>query len=35
LGRAARQRAQEHFSAATIVPQYEALYERIAKEQLR
>jgi L-malate glycosyltransferase len=30
FGRAAQQRAQDHFSAETIVPQYEALYARIA-----
>jgi N-acetyl-alpha-D-glucosaminyl L-malate synthase BshA len=29
LGRAARQRAREHFSAAAIVPRYEALYRRV------
>ncbi len=29
LGRAAQQRAREHFSAAAIVPRYEALYRRI------
>lgn len=29
LGRAAQQRAREHFSAATIVPRYEALYRRM------
>ncbi|MBL9216077.1 MAG: N-acetyl-alpha-D-glucosaminyl L-malate synthase BshA [Opitutaceae bacterium] len=29
LGRAARDRAREHFSAAAVVPQYEALYRRV------
>jgi glycosyltransferase involved in cell wall biosynthesis len=29
LGRAARRRALEHFSADTIVPKYEALYRRL------
>ena len=29
LGRAAQQRAREHFSAAAIVPRYEALYRRV------
>ena len=29
LGQAARQRAQEHFSADVIVPKYEALYQRL------
>ena len=29
LGQAARQRAREHFSAAAIVPRYEALYRRV------
>ena len=29
LGQAAQQRAREHFSAATIVPRYEALYRRL------
>ncbi|MDI1250435.1 MAG: N-acetyl-alpha-D-glucosaminyl L-malate synthase BshA [Lacunisphaera sp.] len=29
LGRAAQQRAQKHFSAAAIVPRYEALYRRV------
>lgn len=29
LGAAARQRAQDHFSADAIVPQYEALYRRV------
>lgn len=32
LGRAARQRAREKFSAATIVPQYESLYRRVIAE---
>jgi N-acetyl-alpha-D-glucosaminyl L-malate synthase BshA len=32
LGRAAQQRARDHFSAATIVPQYEALYRRVCAE---
>ncbi len=31
LGRAARARARERFSAAVIVPRYEALYERLAR----
>jgi N-acetyl-alpha-D-glucosaminyl L-malate synthase BshA len=35
LGQSARKRAHEQFSAAAIVPQYEALYERIAKEKSR
>jgi glycosyltransferase involved in cell wall biosynthesis len=30
LGRAAQQRAREKFSAATIVPRYEALYRRVS-----
>jgi len=34
LGRAAQQRAREHFSAATIIPRYEALYRRLAGNQL-
>ncbi|MDP2138674.1 MAG: N-acetyl-alpha-D-glucosaminyl L-malate synthase BshA [Candidatus Didemnitutus sp.] len=29
MGRAGRARARQHFSAATIVPQYEALYRRV------
>lgn len=29
LGRSARQRARESFSAAAIVPRYEALYRRV------
>lgn len=29
LGQAARQRAQEQFSAAVILPKYEALYRRV------
>jgi glycosyltransferase involved in cell wall biosynthesis len=29
LGRAAQQRAREKFSAAAIVPRYEALYRRV------
>jgi glycosyltransferase involved in cell wall biosynthesis len=29
LGQAARQRASEQFSAAMIVPRYEALYRRV------
>jgi glycosyltransferase involved in cell wall biosynthesis len=29
LGRAAQQRAREHFSAAAIVPRYEELYRRV------
>ena len=29
MGQTARQRAHEHFSAETIVPQYEALYEQV------
>jgi glycosyltransferase involved in cell wall biosynthesis len=29
MGRAAQQRAQTRFSAAAIVPQYEALYRRV------
>ena len=29
LGRAAQQRAREHFSAAAVVPRYEALYRRV------
>ena len=29
LGRAAQQRAGEHFSAAVVVPRYEALYRRV------
>jgi N-acetyl-alpha-D-glucosaminyl L-malate synthase BshA len=29
LGHAAQQRARDHFSAATIVPQYESLYRRV------
>ena len=29
LGRAAQQRAREHFSAEVIVPRYEALYRRV------
>ncbi len=29
MGEAARKRANEHFSAARIVPQYEALYQRV------
>jgi N-acetyl-alpha-D-glucosaminyl L-malate synthase BshA len=33
LGRAAQQRAQDHFSATAIVPQYEALYSRISERQ--
>jgi N-acetyl-alpha-D-glucosaminyl L-malate synthase BshA len=33
LGRAAQQRAREHFSAATIIPRYEALYRRLAGNQ--
>ena len=31
LGRAAQQRARERFSAAAIVPQYEALYRRVCR----
>ena len=31
LGRAAQARAREHFTAATIVPRYEALYRRVCK----
>jgi L-malate glycosyltransferase len=31
LGRAARQRAHEHFSAAAIVPRYEKLYRRVCE----
>jgi L-malate glycosyltransferase len=31
LGRAAQARAREHFSAAAIVPRYEALYRRVCK----
>lgn len=31
LGRAARQRAREHFSAEVIVPRYEALYRRVCR----
>jgi N-acetyl-alpha-D-glucosaminyl L-malate synthase BshA len=31
LGRAAQNRAREHFSAAAIVPRYEALYRRVCK----
>jgi N-acetyl-alpha-D-glucosaminyl L-malate synthase BshA len=31
LGSAARQRAREHFSAATIVPRYEALYRKVCR----
>ena len=33
LGLAAQQRAREHFSAAAIVPRYEALYGRITANQ--
>jgi glycosyltransferase involved in cell wall biosynthesis len=33
LGRAAQQRAREYFSAATIIPRYEALYRRLAGNQ--
>ena len=32
LGRAAQQRARAHFSAAAIVPRYEALYRRLVAE---
>jgi L-malate glycosyltransferase len=32
LGRAAQQRAREHFSAAVIVPRYEALYRRVCAQ---
>jgi N-acetyl-alpha-D-glucosaminyl L-malate synthase BshA len=31
LGRVAQRRAREHFSAAAIVPRYEALYRRVCK----
>ncbi len=31
LGLAAQQRAREHFSAATIIPRYEALYRRVCR----
>ena len=31
LGRVAQHRAREHFSAAAIVPRYEALYRRVCK----
>ena len=31
LGRAAQRRAREHFSAAAIVPRYEALYRRVCQ----
>jgi N-acetyl-alpha-D-glucosaminyl L-malate synthase BshA len=34
FGRAAQQRAQDHFSAGAIVPRYEALYARIAERRL-
>jgi N-acetyl-alpha-D-glucosaminyl L-malate synthase BshA len=34
LGRAARERAREHFSAEVIVPQYEALYRRVCAPKL-
>lgn len=32
LGRAAQQRAREHFSAGAIVPRYEALYRRVCAD---
>jgi glycosyltransferase involved in cell wall biosynthesis len=35
LGRAAQNRAREHFSAAAIVPRYEALYRRVCGSALR
>jgi glycosyltransferase involved in cell wall biosynthesis len=34
FGRAAQQRAQDHFSAGAIVPRYEALYARVAERRL-
>ena len=35
MGKAAQQRAHEHFSAGAIVPQYEALYQKLCNSSSR